>query len=75
VTGYLASIAPVPPAFAKIDAGRRYWHRVATSTTDGIDRITITAACGAVIDVGADTVLSAVVLDGDACPNCERSAT
>jgi hypothetical protein len=75
MTGYLASITPPPAAFFKIAAGRRYWHHAARTVTDCDGRVTITAACGAVIDVGADTVLSAVVLDGDACPNCERSAT
>lgn len=70
MTGYLASITAPPPAFFRLAEGRRYIHRVASSATDGIDRITITAACGVVCEVNGTVVLSAVCDEADACPNC-----
>jgi hypothetical protein len=70
MTGYLVSIASPPPAFFRLGPGRTYTHRVASSATDGIDRITITAACGVVCEVNGTVVLSAVCDEASACPNC-----
>jgi hypothetical protein len=69
VSGYLASIAPPPPAFFRLATGRRYWHQCVEVTGDWLH-----ATCGAVGYVGTAQT-SAIVLDGEGCPNCERSAT
>jgi hypothetical protein len=69
VSGYLASIAPVPPRFFRIDAARAYWHELAE-----IDGEALVARCGAVGVVGV-AVTAAVVIEGMGlgCPNCARA--
>jgi hypothetical protein len=67
VTGYLASIDPVPPpAFFAIDSGRTYWHRVA-EVRDG----KYIASCGSEGTVGTAPT-SSVVIVRSYCPNCRR---
>jgi hypothetical protein len=69
VSSYLASIAPVPPRFFRLDAARAYWHEVAEIAGEAL-----VARCGAIGVVGV-AVTAAVVIEGEglACPNCARA--
>jgi hypothetical protein len=66
VSGYLASIAPVPPALAKQHAWQRHWHRVAEVHEDRY-----VAGCRKPIWRVEGVVTAVIAMDGEVCDGCK----